>query len=68
MIADRALHSVPWLILTATLLMAANEPISRFIQGAHGRERTAAWWTGAIAFQFLVGIYGGFQIFDAVTR
>jgi uncharacterized membrane protein YfcA len=53
-------HLIPWLILTATLLMAANEPISRFIQGAHGRERTAAWWTGAIAFQFLVGIYGGY--------
>jgi hypothetical protein len=53
-------HLIPWLILTATLLMAANEPISRFIQGVHGRERTAAWWTGAIAFQFLVGIYGGY--------
>jgi len=51
---------IPWLILTATLLMAANEPISKLLQGIHGHERTTAWWTGAIAFQFLVGVYGGY--------
>ncbi len=51
---------IPWLILTATLLMAANEPISKFIQNVHGHERTAGWWAGAIAFQFLVGVYGGY--------
>jgi len=53
-------HLIPWLILTATLLMAANDPISKFIQGTHGRERTTAWWAGAIAFQFVVGVYGGY--------
>ena len=53
-------HLIPWLILTATLLMAANEPISKFIQHFHGGERTTGWWAGAIAFQFLVGIYGGY--------
>jgi len=53
-------HLIPWLILTATLLMAANEPINKFLQNVHGHERTAAWWTGAIAFQFLVGVYGGY--------
>jgi len=53
-------HLIPYLILTATLLMAANEPISRFIQHVHGHERTPAWWAGAMAFQFLVGVYGGY--------
>lgn len=53
-------HLIPWLILTATLLMAANEPISRLIAHVQGQERTRGWWVGAIAFQFLVGIYGGY--------
>ena len=53
-------HLIPWLILTSTLLMAANDPLSRWIQGNHGEARSRAWWTGAIAFQFLVGIYGGY--------
>jgi hypothetical protein len=51
---------VPWLILTATLLMAANDPLSRWLKAVHAHERSAAWWTGAIAFQFAVGIYGGY--------
>jgi hypothetical protein len=51
---------IPFLILTATLLMAANEPISKLIQSFHGGERTPGWWAGAIAFQFLVGVYGGY--------
>ena len=51
---------VPWLILTATLLMAANEPISKMMGHVHGGERSRNWWLGAIAFQFLVGIYGGY--------
>jgi len=53
-------HLVPWLILTATILMAANDPISRFLGRAHPSERSRTWWVGAITFQFLVGIYGGF--------
>jgi uncharacterized membrane protein YfcA len=51
---------VPWLILTATLLMAANDPLSRWLKNVHGHERSANWWLGAIAFQFLVGVYGGY--------
>ena len=51
---------VPWLLLTATLLMAANEPIGRALGHVRGGERGRAWWIGAIAFQFLVGAYGGF--------
>jgi len=53
-------HLIPWLILTATLLMAANEPLGRVLTRIHGHERTSGWWTCAIAFQFLVGIYGGY--------
>ena len=53
-------HLIPWLILTATLLMAANDPLGRILQRFHGGERTAGWWTGAILFQFLVGVYGGY--------
>jgi len=53
-------HLIPYLILTATLLMAANDRISRYIQKAHGHGRSSGWWTGAILFQFLVAIYGGY--------
>jgi uncharacterized membrane protein YfcA len=51
---------IPWLILTATLLMVANEPIAKALQRIHVHERSRAWWCGAIAFQFLVGVYGGY--------
>ncbi len=51
---------IPWLILTATLLMAANEPINRVLQRVHGGHRSAGWWTCAILFQFVVGTYGGY--------
>jgi hypothetical protein len=53
-------HLIPYLILTATLLMAANDPLSRYLQQNHGEHRSAAWWTGAILFQFAVAIYGGY--------
>jgi uncharacterized membrane protein YfcA len=53
-------HLIPWLILTATLLMVANDPISKLMGSVHGHEKSGAWWAGAIAFQFLVGIYGGY--------
>lgn len=51
---------VPWLILGATALRAANGPISQWIQHAPMHERSKAWWTGAIGFQFLVALYGGY--------
>jgi hypothetical protein len=53
---------VPFLILFATLLLAAQEPISRRLRAgrAEGHEPTRAWWAGALAFQFLVGVYGGY--------
>jgi uncharacterized protein len=55
-------HLVPFLILFATLLLAAQEPISRRLRGEEGEahEPTRAWWGGAVVFQFLVGVYGGY--------
>jgi uncharacterized membrane protein YfcA len=52
---------VPFLILFATLLLAAQEPISRKLRGDKDtHEPTRAWWAGAMVFQFLVGVYGGY--------
>lgn len=53
---------VPFLILFATLLLAAQEPISRRLRAGREAEHTPtrAWWTGALIFQFLVGVYGGY--------
>lgn len=51
---------IPWLILTATVMLAANDPVSRVLKKLGGHERTLGWWVGAIVFQFLIGIYGGY--------
>ena len=52
---------VPFLILFATLLLAAQEPISRRLRGeGDAHEPTRAWWAGAFVFQFFVGVYGGY--------
>lgn len=52
---------VPFLILFATLLLAAQESISRkFGKTEEDATRSRAWWTGAVVFQFLVGVYGGY--------
>ena len=55
---------VPFLILFATLLLAAQEPISRRLRGGEdgeaAHEPTRAWWAGAVVFQFFVGVYGGY--------
>lgn len=54
---------VPFLILFATALLAAQEPISRRLRGDDdegAREPTRAWWAGAAVFQFFVGVYGGY--------
>ena len=51
---------VPFLILFATLLVAVQEPISQRFGRAEGEQPSRAWWIGAIVFQFLVGVYGGY--------
>jgi uncharacterized membrane protein YfcA len=62
---------VPYLILFATILFAAGEPISRRLQSRRNKESGSDWtgrdqlnmgagWAGAVAFQFLVAVYGGY--------
>jgi len=51
---------VPWLILVATVLLAANDPVGKLLKKIHGHERTPGWWVAAISFQFIVGMYGGY--------
>src|SRR5262249_28768598 len=57
---------VPYLILFATILVAAGEPITRrFRRNDHDHSDTRSeqrfeWWAVAITFQFLVAMYGGY--------
>jgi len=51
---------VPYLLLTATLLLAAQEFITRKLRTANiAHEARRGWLIGAILFQFFVGVYGG---------
>jgi uncharacterized protein len=55
---------VPYLILFATVLFALQESIARLLPrapaGADAARPRRAWWTGAVLFQFLVAVYGGY--------
>jgi uncharacterized membrane protein YfcA len=52
---------VPFLILLATLLFMVQEPIQRKLNTAGSMaHRSPRWMAGAIAFQFLVALYGGY--------
>jgi uncharacterized membrane protein YfcA len=52
---------VPFLILFATLLFMLQETIQRRMKTSRGdAHRSAGWFTGALLFQFLVGVYGGY--------
>jgi uncharacterized membrane protein YfcA len=63
---------VPYLILFATLLFMAQEPVQRMLGTANGRGATTGdglshpahestrWIVGALLFQLAVGIYGGY--------
>ncbi len=55
---------VPWLILLATVLFAAQEPLSRAVRArAHDepeRPLTPARAASLVAFQLVVALYGGF--------
>ncbi len=50
---------VPLLILFATLLFVVQEPIQRRVTPADGHAG-ARWAVGALLFQLLVGLYGGY--------
>jgi len=53
---------VPWLILFATILFAAGEPLTRrfVVKGSVQRSPARSSWAAVIAFQFVVSIYGGY--------
>ena len=52
---------VPYLILAATLLFMAQEPIQRRVNTANAAtHRSWRWLGGAILFQFAVAVYGGY--------
>lgn len=52
---------VPYLILFATLLFLAQEPVQRYLKTAGaGSEEPTRWLLGAAAFQFVVAVYGGY--------
>jgi len=52
---------VPYLILFATILFMMNEPIQRKVKSSHPEaHKSASWFAGAVIFQFLVGVYGGY--------
>ena len=52
---------VPFLILFATLLFLAQEPIQRQLKKTNlGAPHSPRWIIGAVLFQFLVALYGGY--------
>jgi uncharacterized protein len=53
---------VPFLILFATVLFMLQEPISSRLRSSDNTPAPprAAWWTGAILFQFASSVYGGY--------
>ena len=52
---------VPFLILFATLLFMAQEPVQRILK-TDGRpaHHSAHWFAGVMLFQLVVGLYGGY--------
>jgi uncharacterized membrane protein YfcA len=54
-------QQVPFLILFATLLFMSNGVINKRLRlGSLEGKPTTLWWAGAILFQFLSAIYGGY--------
>ncbi len=52
---------VPFLILFATLLFMAQETVQRKLRTAIAATRSSTFWlTGAMCFQLLVAVYGGY--------
>jgi uncharacterized membrane protein YfcA len=52
---------VPYLILFATVLFMVQEPIQRRMKVSNPEaHKSAAWFAGAVVFQFMVGVYGGY--------
>jgi len=59
--ADNFDRLVPFLILFATVLFMAQEPVQRALKAAQaGSPRSIKWLAGAMLFQLVVGLYGGY--------
>jgi len=53
-------HLVPWLLVTASVLMLVQRPLTRWV-GAHPHQQPKpATLAALILFQFCVGVYGGY--------
>jgi uncharacterized membrane protein YfcA len=51
---------IPFLILFATFLFMAQEPLQRRFNLATAHEARSHWLSWTMLFQFVVGIYGGY--------
>ena len=51
---------VPWLILFATCLFMAQEPIQRRFDFSQAHAARSPWLSWTMVFQFAVGVYGGY--------
>lgn len=51
---------VPWLILFATCIFLFQEPIQRRFDLRQAHEARSHWLSWTMAFQFVVGVYGGY--------
>ena len=51
---------VPWLILFATCLFMAQEPIQRRFDLSQAHAARSHWLSWTMVFQFAVGVYGGY--------
>ncbi len=51
---------VPFLILFATFLFMAQDPVQRRMKRIHAAHQSPSWLAGAGIFQFFVGLYGGY--------
>ncbi len=64
-VGDRTFaRAVPWLILGATALFAAQPLVKRWVERSsrdeHGAEAPVRRWPATLGFQFFVAVYGGF--------
>jgi uncharacterized protein len=50
----------PFLVLFATLLVAAQQWLTSWTERVAARGRTRGWWVGALAADFALSIYGGY--------
>ncbi|HEY7875840.1 MAG TPA: sulfite exporter TauE/SafE family protein [Actinomycetota bacterium] len=58
---SRAFETVaPFLVLFATLLVAAQRWLTGLKEKAVARGRTKGWWVGALVADFVLSIYGGY--------